>query len=212
MRLSFLAISLMMLLGCSTTPSVASSPSNQESTGTDDYRAQLSHWTRSDRVYRGFDTQLFVTATFHTPELRRTFAVAFPDIYGHGGTITKRELVELTGDVERFHNFFVAAYTPDDKWNDLDQPDSIWRLRLSGAQDVAVDPAMVESIKIDANIRQVYPYLSRFDKAYIARFPLADAMNRLVVDSSTTVIKLRIASALGVAEMSWDLEPSPSSP
>lgn len=174
----------------------------------DEYQTILSRWTRSDRVYQGLDSKMFVTATFHAPELRRAFGVAFPEIYGHGGSITRRELVDLTGDVEQFHNFFVAVYTADEKWNDLAMPDSIWHLTLIGSEDVAVEASSIEIIRIDANLRAVYPFLGRFDRAYLVRFPLTDPMHRLVLEPKSTSANLRIASALGVASLVWELIPS----
>ena len=54
----------------------------------------LKTWTRSAKIYQGLDSKMFVTATFHSPEFRRVFALAFPEIYGHGGNITRRELVD----------------------------------------------------------------------------------------------------------------------
>ena len=72
----------------------------------EEYTDILDTWTRKSSIYQVFDQKLFISATYHSPEFRRAFAVAFPDIYGHGGAITKRELVDLTGDVENFHNFF----------------------------------------------------------------------------------------------------------
>ena len=175
-----------------------------------DYPDVLETWTRSTQIYRGLDNKLFVTATFHAPELRRAFAVAFPEIYGHGGEITKRELVDLTGDVEQYNNFFVAIYTPVMKWNDLAKADSIWRLTLIGSDEVAVDPKEVVAIKIDANLRAVYPYVGHFDKVYLVRFPLVDAMGRVALDDKTTHFVFRIASALGEAELRWDLATDPS--
>lgn len=171
-----------------------------------DYPEVLETWTRSAQFYRGLDNKLFVTATFHAPELRRAFAVAFPEIYGHGGEITRRELVDLTGDVEQYNNFFVAVYTPVSKWNDLAKPDSIWRLTLIGSDSVAVGPKTVMPIKIDANLKVVYPYLGHFDKAYLVRFPLVDAMGRVVVDAKTKSLVFRMASALAEAELRWELE------
>ena len=93
-----------------------------------DYDMVLNTWTRSAKIYQGLDSKMFVTATFHSPEFRRVFALAFPEIYGHGGNITRRELVDLTHDIEQYLTFFVSAYTADRKWNDLAKPDSIWRL------------------------------------------------------------------------------------
>ena len=169
----------------------------------------LKTWTRSAKIYQGLDSKMFVTATFHSPEFRRVFALAFPEIYGHGGNITRRELVDLTHDIEQYLTFFVAAYTADRKWNDLAKPDSIWRLSLEGDDDVSVSPTEIIPVKIDANLRAVYPYIGRFDKAYLVRFKLADPMNRLVIKSSSDHFKLKVVSALGKANLQWLLEPLP---
>ena len=173
-----------------------------------DYDAVLRTWTRSEKIYQGLENKLFITATYHSPELRRAVAVAFPDIYGHGGKITRRELVDLTGDVEQFHNFFVAMFTPDTKWNDLNKTDSIWRLVLSTSNGIATQPGQISQIKVDENLRAVYPYLSRFDRAYLVRFPLTDAMGRVLLKPDSTWFTLRISSALGAAELTWRITSS----
>ena len=174
-----------------------------------DYDMVLKTWTRSAKIYQGLDSKMFVTATFHSPEFRRVFALAFPEIYGHGGNITRRELVDLTHDIEQYLTFFVSAYTADRKWNDLAKPDSIWRLSLEGDDDVSVSPTEIIPVKIDANLKAVYPYIGRFDKAYLVRFKLADPMNRLVIKSSSDHFKLKVVSALGKANLKWLLEPVP---
>ena len=171
----------------------------------EDYPDVLKTWTRSAKVYAVLEDKLFVTATFHSPEFRRVFPIAFPEIYGQGGEITRRELVDLTGDVESYFNFFLAVYTPVSKWNDLDRKDSIWRLTLISFEDVAVGPSQILSIKIDENLRAVYPYIGHFDKCYLVRFPMTDPMKRLVIGAESKGVKLRIASALGVAELPWEL-------
>ena len=150
-----------------------------------DYPKVLETWTKSAKIYQDLDTKMFITGTFHSPEFRRVFALAFPDIYGHGGNVTRRELVDLTDDIEQYLNFFVAVYTADRKWNDLNKPDSIWRLSLVGSEGVTVSPSEIVQVKIDANLHAVYPYIDRFDKAYLVRFKLADPMNRLVIEPSS---------------------------
>jgi len=175
-----------------------------------DYQEVLKTWTRTTKIYDAFDSKAFLTATFHAPEFRRVFAVAFPDIYGHGGEVTRRELVDLTEDVEQYLNFFVSIYTADSKWNDLAKSDSIWRLSLTGGIDISVAPVEVVPVKIDENLRAVYPYIGRFDKAYIVRFPLTDPLNRLVVPPSSPGFGIRIASALGKTSLQWQLKPPES--
>lgn len=175
----------------------------------EDYPQVLEAWTRSAKLYQGLENKMFVTATMHAPEFRRAFPVAFPEIYGQGGNITRRELVELTGDVEAYHNFFLSVYTPVIKWNDLASPQSIWRVTLLGDSEVAVGPKEIVPVKIDENLRAVYPYIGHFDKCYLVRFPMTDAMDRLVLDEHSHSFRLRIASALGVAEMQWALQVVP---
>ena len=175
-----------------------------------DYPKVLKTWTKSAKIYHDLDSKMFITGTFHSPEFRRVFALAFPDIYGHGGNVTRRELVDLTDDIEQYFNFFVAVYTADRKWNDLSKPDSIWRLSLEGSEGVTVSPSEIVQVKIDANLRAVYPYIDRFDKAYLVRFKLADPMNRLVIEPSSDRFKLRIVSALGGADLEWLLVPPPT--
>jgi hypothetical protein len=197
---------LLPLLACSQ-PRAAVLYGSASPLGPSDYAAVLETWTRDARLYQGFDDKLFVKATYHAPELRRAFAIAFPDIYGHGGEVTRRELVDLSGDVEQSHTFFLSVYTPNRKWNDLNKADSIWRIELRGEGDVAVSPRETIQVKVDANIKAVYPHIDRFEKAYLVRFPQSDITQAVVVGPDTLQFTLRLASALGVAEMSWQLVP-----
>ena len=172
------------------------------------YLEVLDTWTRDDKVYDLLDNKIFISATFHAPQLRRAFASAFPDIYGHGGTITRRELVELTENIERSHTFFVSAFTSYRKWNDLEKDDSIWRLTLMDeGEERFMEPTEIISVKIDANLEAVYPYIGRFDEAYLVRFPLADEEGKLLIPPGSKGFTLRLASALGVAQLRWELVP-----
>ena len=174
----------------------------------DKYQLILETWTRSDKIYNSLDERLFITATYHSPEFRKAFAIAFPEIYGHGGTVTRRELVDLTGNVEHYHTFFVAAYTPNIKWNDLDKDDSIWRLALLGENNVEVQPEKIVRVKVDENLKIVYPYIGRFDAIYLIRFPLIDELGKPVIRPDSNHFRLRIVSALGTAEPTWKLSPA----
>jgi hypothetical protein len=208
-----LIIAAALSAACST-PRAATLYGYTDLTGTE-FDDVLRTWTRSEKIYRGLENKAFVSATYHSPELRRAFQMSFPDIYGHGGEITRRELVDLTGDVEQYHTFFVTMYTPLDRWNDLGQPDSIWRLQLTGVGSngqIEVEPERIVQVKIDENLRTVYSHIDRFDKAYLVRFPLAGPIGGVVLGPETRRFMLRIASALGSAELVWELEPPTTSP
>lgn len=118
----------------------------------------------------------------------------------------------MTGGVEQHHNFFIATYTPNVHWNDFSRDDSIWRMSLyskgpkgDGQGEAEVAPDAIIPLKVDENLRAVYPYVSRFDKIYLVRFPLVDAWQRPLVGSHTSEVVLRVASALGVASMRWPM-------
>jgi len=183
-----------------------------------DYRAILDLWTKEDIVYSGFEHKMTAHATMITPMLRRAFAQRFPEIYGYGGQLTRKELVELSQSSEETLNFFVAIYTPQDKWNDLDKKDSIWHLTLqkiphlkATEQEVitSVDAYAIERLRIDENIKNVYDYVGLFDQAYIVRFPLTDDNNDnpMISTHHHQYLRLRIASSLGAATMTWELIP-----
>ena len=70
-----------------------------------------------------------------------------------------------------------------------------------------VSPAQIIQVKIDANLKAVYPHIDGFDRAYLIRFPLTDPMQRLLLKRDTQSLTLRAASALGVADLTWQLEP-----
>ncbi len=174
-----------------------------------DYDRTFAQWTRHAKLYNVLDNVLFASSTFHAPQFRRAFGLKFPDIYGHGGEVTRRELVDLSSDAETFHTFLLKAYTPDLKWNDLDRADSIWRITLTNPdQNITVQAAQISRVKIDANLKAVYGYLGDFDRAYLVRFPLIDPTDKLVIEPHTTKFVMRIASALGTTQMTWDLTPS----
>ena len=173
----------------------------------DDYSDILGTWTRSSKIYDGLDSKMFITATFHTPQFRQAFAVAFPHMYGHGGNITRRELAE-SDKQNAYHNFFVSAYTARKEWNDLDESDSIWRLMLTGAEGGSVAPVEVVPVKMDENLRAVYSYIGHFDSAYLVRFPTSDSLGREIISDQSNRVTLSIASALGIANLQWPLEPA----
>lgn len=213
-RASLLLIAGLLVTGCAGAhelPLGRALSQSVESITARDYERVRQRWTRSDRVYRDLQTQLFISATFHTPAFRRAFAVTFSEIYGQGGQVTRQELVTLAEGIEGYLNFFVSMYTPDLKDNDLDKADSIWGLRLSNEVGVAVRPAEIVRVKIDSNIRAVYPNVGEFDRAYIVRFPLADRDGQPVLTETTSSLTLHIASALNKGALVWGV-PSASTP
>lgn len=171
-----------------------------------DYRGALARWTRSDEIYSGLHSVLFVHATLHSPDFRRAFLLRHPDVYGPGSEEAGRLL--LTGpEAELHHELFMSVSTSKPTWNDFQQESSIWRITLHGDDGEPVD-GEVRLIKTTANLRVIYPYITDFARTYALRFPLKTVSGRPVLSPATRRLVLRIASALGEAELVWALEGS----
>lgn len=170
-----------------------------------DYDRILETWTRSQKVYDGLDSILFVHATFHSPPFRRAFLLRHPEVYGPGSEIASRLLLTRP-EAEQELEFFISATTYDRSWNDFDAPDSIWRVTLEGHDTEKVD-GRIHRVKTTANLRIIYPYISNFARTYSARFPLTTITGDPVVSARSTGFVLRLTSALGEAELEWQLAP-----
>lgn len=172
-----------------------------DAAGTDvqaaDYPHVLASWTRDNRLYNGLENKVFVTSVFLTPELRAAVRTTYPDVIGHGGTVTRDELaLPVSPDLV----FFVTMYTADRKWNDLQTPTSIWKVTLKGESEVA--PTSIQKIRPDENLRTIFPFIGRYDECYLVRFPSGDGA---VIGGATSQSTLRFASGLGETSLEWQL-------
>ena len=173
-----------------------------------DYEEVLERWTRTDRVYDKLHSVIFADATFHSPEFRRAFLLRHQDIYGRGSEEAERLMLTSEGADEQLE-FFLSAWTPDMKWNDLDDEESIWRVTLEDVRPGSepVD-GKVERIKTTANLRVIYPYITDFARTYAVRFPRATGSGDPVISSASDGFVLRIRSGLGQAALEWTLRPA----
>lgn len=201
MRAELLVLSL-LLGGCASGEPLRLTPRNGLTA--DDYGDVLDQWTRHDEVYNALESIMFVHVTFHSPEFRKAFLLRFPDVYGPGSEAASR-LTLTNPSAELFHEFFVSVYTSDIRWNDFAKgEESIWRITLVGEDGESV-PAAVERVKPTANIKEFYPFITNFARTYLVRFPLTGVEGKPLITGSTSKFSLRIASAIGKAEMEWSL-------
>ncbi|MEE2902921.1 MAG: hypothetical protein VYC39_11355 [Myxococcota bacterium] len=200
----FLMLMVTAIAGCAhTDPALSLQP--RTSMKASDYEKVLEDWTREDRLYDGLESKLFVHATFHSPEFRKTFLLRHPDVYGRGSE-TARRLALTLPDAGEDIEFFFSAFTTDIRWNDFDQVDSIWRVELKSNHSESVD-GEVTRVKTTANLRAIYPFITDFSRTYVVRFPRTDASGKPVLASSSEEIELHFRSALGGAKLMWKLIP-----
>lgn len=169
------------------------------------YKDVLKRWTKKDEVFDGLFSVMYANATFHSPELRKAFLLRFPESYGRGSDEARR-LTLADPEAESHWEFFLSASTSNQRWNDLARPDSIWRVTLRADGGPEVD-AIVRLIPLNANLRVFYPYLTPFATGYGLKFPLVTPEGTPTIGPETKTVVLRVSSALGAAEMVWQLTP-----
>lgn len=204
-----LALFLVSTSGCATQyVSLAEGPREYVAT---DYETVLRKWTRTGDLFAvsELESYLTATATFESWDFRWAYVVRYVQDYRL--TIEQRKkLLERTLDETRqHHQFFVALYGPNRRYNDLTRPDSAWIVRL--IDDTGNETAPEEIIAItkpNALERTYFPYNTTYRQAFRIRFPHAKASGTPTISPDATWVGLRFAGAQGNNELVWTLKES----
>jgi hypothetical protein len=160
------------------------------------YQEVLARYTARSEIYDFFDTRMFIAGTYQSWEFRQWRVKRMGVQKAQPPPVIEKLLGEEQVEAEKFHDFFVAAHLNDDRFEDFDKRESIWRVALVGAQG-EVTPSLIRRIgRSDLNMRAVYPYAGEFWVGYHFRFP----KESLAIAAGEPFI-LRVASTLGKAEM-----------
>lgn len=146
--------------------------------------------TRFTDLYDGFEHRASAWAIRLTREVREERTRRLAQWLSWTPAELEARLADERAEAERWDDFIVFLYTADPKWNDLDAPESIWRLEydVGGGEALA---AKVEALGRTATFDALFPMGGPFDTAYRLRFPLQ-------AEGATPLPGvLRFASALG---------------
>lgn len=173
---------------------------------TSTYGKVLDHWTREGRVLHEVDTALEVGATYKSWDFRAAYversAALFKLPDARRRELAARERAAWQGA----HEFFVAAATHKEQWNDLDKKKSTWRVALLCDDRQEAEPIRIERYKkIDATVEELFPYTNTFSIAYKIEFPRKMSDGTAICGPGTEHMVLRFAGPLGTLEMKWDL-------
>ncbi len=172
------------------------------------YKKVSNAWTREARIHSGLQVELIVSATFKSAEFRR----AYTDEYATAYKLTPEEKEAFWDDqltaATSGHEFVVASFVPDKKWDDFDKAQSMWRIYLINDNNERVTPVQVRRVKKnDAVTSHFFPYVTPWKSIYTVRFPwTVSETNEAIIKGGTTDVRLVIASVVGTAEMRWQFE------
>lgn len=165
------------------------------------YPPVFEKWTRESRIYRGLDLELLVHATYQSGNFQRAYVKEYARVYQFNETQTAALQTEQDARARRFHEFMIAAYVPDKKWDDFNRKESSWKIYLDLGDGTQIPAESIEKKKPDAKMKHFFPYISPWKSVYRVRFPKAPSM------AEEGIIRLGITGVRGRIEMEWRSAP-----
>lgn len=202
-----LAISLSLGTGC-VTPQVSLAEGPREYVATD-YESVLRKWTRTEDLFAvsELENYLTATATFESWDFRWAYVVRYVQDYRLTIEQRKKLLERTLEETRQRHQFFVALYGGDRRFNDLTKPNSAWIVRLIDDTGNETAPEEIMAItKPNALERTYFPYNTVHRMAFRIRFPRATADGRRTISPQAKWFGIRFAGAQGNSELVWTIE------
>ena len=173
------------------------------------YQQILDRWTRRAEIYDGLDSRAFLAATFQSfaflqARVERVAALrSLPLAEAEAMLSAERKAHQESLEV------VLGLHANDRRFDDLGRPGSIWTIALVGEAG-EVQPTSVEKLPLDPNLKALYPYLDTFWAAYRLRFPRTFENGAQVLPEKAQSFALRLSSAVGKAELRWELAAPPA--
>jgi hypothetical protein len=177
-----------------------------------DYEGVLRKWTRTEHLFAvsELENHLTATATFESYDFRWAYAVRYAQDYRLTIEQRRKLLEKALDETHQRHQFFVALYGGERKYNDLTKPNSAWIVRLIDDTGNETAPEEITAItKPNALERTYFPYSTVHRLAFRIRFPRAAADGRPTISPSAKWFGLRFAGAQGNNELIWTIEEAP---
>ena len=121
----------------------------------------LGRWTRTERLFAfsELENYLTATATFESWDFRWAYVVRYVQDYRLTIDQRKKLLEKALDETHQRHQFFVALYGRERRYNDLTKADSAWIVRLIDDTGNETAPQEIVAIrKPNALERNYFPY------------------------------------------------------
>ena len=149
--------------------------------------------SRHVKLYDGFATRAFATATWESPAVRAERLALVADWKAMSAEERAAAKAADDSDASSYDEFTLALFTPDRADNDLDAARTAWRVAVADAAGDRL-PVRVEQVRSDALLRTLYPDVGDFDVVYRLRF------NRREGAPLAPPFTLRVAGPRGMLE------------
>jgi hypothetical protein len=192
------------LVGCATSrqQTVDFSDTSRSYRGSD-YPAVFDAWTRHAKAVQDIGTVMEVWATLKSWDFRQAYIAKYAKIYdlpeGERDTLAKSQ----HDQAKALYEIHLVAQSTNDRWNDLGNRNSPWRITLLDGTGAELAPTTVKVEKLpDAYESEFFPTRTPFSKTYTLRFVRPEGES--FVGPASGRLILRLASPVGKVEVAWE--------
>lgn len=169
------------------------------------YKRVFKNWTRKTTIYQLFDTHLIVIALYKSHEFREAYAQEKSRAFQLSDEDRKRLIADEKLQEEAGYEFLFCAYTPKMGYNDLDSPNSSFKMWLIDYQGHRIQPGRIEPIRLPKSADLMfYPFVNEWSYYYRVLFPKTNEAGQSV-DLSKGKIRLVLTGPEGRGELNWVL-------
>jgi hypothetical protein len=170
------------------------------------YRDAMDTWTVEGRIYDGVVTRLISNITFKSDVFRQAYTDEYSRLYNLEGAEYDSLVMKEQKDAVDYHDFVMAVYVPEKKWDDFSKKTSMWKIYITRDHVEQIRPLEIRKLnKKDPKINYFYPYITTWKSIYHIRFPAIDLKtdNQLMGDPHE-VLTLVMKSVIGSVEFKWE--------
>ncbi len=171
----------------------------------EDYGAVFEAWTRHAKLLQDIGTVMEVWATFKSWDFRQAYVAKYAKIYDLADG-EREALAKSQADIARaVYEIHLVAQSTNDRWNDLANKNSPWRLTLLDGTGAEIAPTTVKIEKLpDAYEGEFFPTRTPFSHTYTVRFVRPEGAGDAFVGPASGRLILRLASPVGKLEVAWE--------
>lgn len=179
-----LALSVVLiLLSCSSAEKASSIGANQ-------YADTISNYTGGSRKYKGFYNTFEAHITMLNSIVQSAQLQRKTEYYQWNSEQQQRERDKAFQDMSSGASFFLSFYSPESEYNDLNKPNTIWKVYLE-SNGQRYEGKIKKLTDKESDLQTLYPHFNRFSTAYLVTFSLPMS----TVEKSEA--KITLTSSLG---------------
>lgn len=150
-----------------------------------EYKKIMNEYTFNDKKYNGFyntyDSTITIINSVITEALLQRDGYFMQWDSAKAQSEREKSLQKMSSNSE----FVISMFTPQSEHNDLDKPNSMWKVVLESAGQ-RYEGKITKLKKNLVQIQNLFPYHSRFNKAYIVTFDIP--MTRIENEKSVIIL------------------------